>query len=479
MERIGVVGLSWRQGGPRALARFTVPVEEREDRLPELARAIGAEELVYLATCNRVEVAFVTSPGTAVSEYRRRVFRSLRGREPEPGEAEQALRAWAGEGAAEHLFLVATGLDSARIGETEISGQVRDALSLARRLSLANGRLSLLFEEALKLARRTGSRTALSRGRTSLAELALDRARARLVAAPGVVAMIGVSPMTERCAKELAAEGAELLVVNRSAEPAARLAASLNDRARPLELDEFRADPPPITALISATGAPGVLFGEPELRRLVDAAPQNRPPLVLDLAVPPDVDPEAARALGIARVGMEEIIAAAERNREARVREMGEARELVDEALDQLQRRLGAKTVDRAIAALQRRYEATALDQTERLLRSRFGDLDEERRDLLRRFSTRLAHHFAHLPSTGLRETALAFGSDAVKRFFAHGDRSLARELDSLLEGDGVFSALENDRSGDEDRSGDGNGSGDEHGPGESPFSDRNREARA
>lgn len=446
MDRIGVVGLCWRQGGSSNLARYTIPAEERAARVPELAARVGARELVYLATCNRVEVALVTDGATPVAEYRRRVFAALTGRAPAPGEAEHELRAWEGEGAAEHVFLVAAGLDSARLGETEIIGQVRGAVDLARTAGLVGDRLAVLFDGATKLAREIRQRTALGDGHTSLAELGLERLREHLAGAPGAVALVGVSPMTERCATDLVLEGHDVLVVNRSEAKARALCGELGERARALSLEAFLAEPPAVAALVSATGAPRALLGREELRRLRAARGADPSPLLVDFAVPPDVDPEAARALGMDRLGMDEITALAAENRARRLREVGDARSLVDEALTTLFRRLSTRAVDRAIGALHRRYETTARDQVERLLRAEFAELDEERRDLLRRFVSRLAKHFAHVPATGLREAACCHGPQLLRGFFAHADGELERAVQAALDGGELFATLRTPR---------------------------------
>ncbi|MFT7486246.1 MAG: glutamyl-tRNA reductase, partial [Candidatus Paceibacteria bacterium] len=73
MERIGIVGLSWRRGGPELLARYTLTREGREQEVARLAQHIGADELVYLATCNRIEITFALGEGKSVSEVRERV----------------------------------------------------------------------------------------------------------------------------------------------------------------------------------------------------------------------------------------------------------------------------------------------------------------------------------------------------------------------------------------------------------------------
>ena len=104
MHQIGVVGLSYRHAGVDEVARFALPKAEIAARLPALRDSLGAAEILYVGTCNRVEVLYATGDGSAAGDCRRDVYRALTGREPEPGEATRILRAWTGEAAIEHLW---------------------------------------------------------------------------------------------------------------------------------------------------------------------------------------------------------------------------------------------------------------------------------------------------------------------------------------------------------------------------------------
>src|SRR5438132_622928 len=106
MHQIGVVGLSYRHAGVDEVARFALPKAEIAARLPALRDSLGAAEILYVGTCNRVEVLYATGDGSPAGDCRRDVYRALTGREPEPGEATRILRAWTGEAAIEHLFQI-------------------------------------------------------------------------------------------------------------------------------------------------------------------------------------------------------------------------------------------------------------------------------------------------------------------------------------------------------------------------------------
>ena len=443
MRRIGVVGLSWRNRRGNLLNDLTISREKREARLPRLAEEVGASELVYLATCNRVEVAFAGDGHVPIAMYRRRVFAALVGREPVAGEAEHTLRAWQGEGAVEHLFLVAAGLDSARVGESEITVQLREAFDLSRTLGLVGSRLEPVFSEAFKVAKRVRPMTEGKVGRVSLAQVAARLAHSRLAGRPGTVALVGVSPITMQCADELGAGGVSLLIVNRTAERGAAYAAQIG--ARHQSLEQFRISPEPVEVVILATGSTEPVLRCGDLERLAACVPSGESPLVIDMGVPPNVRPEDAEAADVPRMGMEEITDAAAEDRERVLLEFTEARAVVDDALTGLRRHTADRLVGPMIAELRRRYRHTAVEGVDRLFEKELIGLGEPQRDAVMRWAETLSRRFAHLPAIGLRELAFRVGPSAVEAFFDGVDPQLARDLHEAAERAGLDGTSESE----------------------------------
>jgi glutamyl-tRNA reductase len=433
LEHLGLVGVSWRQGGSEALAEFALHQERAAEQLAEFARRLRLAELAYIATCNRVEIIFARSDRTPVADLRRDAFKLLTGRAAADGEAERRLRAWTGEGAAEHLFLTAAGLDSACVGETEIVGQVRYAQERALELGLCGPSLGLVFEEALRIAGRVRGGTKLAEGRVSLAEIAVQRLRERIARTPGRVALIGVSPMTERAAVSLAEAGLDFTVVNRSADKAAALAA--RHGAAHSSLDAFRSEPPVVEALLTATGAGEPILAEAALERLAARTASGQPPLIIDMAVPGDVDAALCAKLAIPRVGIDDIVRHAEQSRAARLMEAGPAREQVDQALDELQDRFTERYYGPLFGALQQRYRRTAQEGVKRLLKKDLKGLGDAERAAIETWTEVLARRFAHIPCLGLRGL-LHDGPDGSLEAFLNGlEPEFADELRAALKG--------------------------------------------
>jgi glutamyl-tRNA reductase len=428
MDQIGVVGLSYRHAGSEEIAGFAIPREAIPTRLPQLKAALQVEELAFLSTCNRVEVVFATSSDHSAQDCRREVFRALTGREPGSGEARSALRAWTGEAAIEHLFLLACGLDSAQAGEREIAAQLRAAWQAARAADTCGPTLDHVFGEALGMASRvqqiaTGERV------PSLADLAVDRMLHHLAGRPPApVALVGVSAMTRRSGELLHEAGVSLIVTNRSPDAAVQFAQTLADRAanrlapvrgasiRTLPLEVFKAAPPEVAGLIVATGGTEPVLDENALMRLLQAA--SRAPLIVDFGLPANVDPAAARRRGIARVGMDELIEAAQERRIAHLMRLAPVRAAIDERLCHLRNQLAARTIGKQLAELRDAFERIAADELDRLLAGDMHGLDAQQKAHLQRFATTIARRLAHLPLAGMRAAAAHGNTEILDAFF-------------------------------------------------------------
>jgi glutamyl-tRNA reductase len=429
LEHLSMIGISWRQNGSEALGHFSLRDDQRDARLLAFAESMHLAELAYVATCNRVELIFVRTASTPGEDIRPQAYAMLTGCPARPGQAERSLKAWSGEGAAEHLFLVTAALDSASIGEAEIGGQVRAAHELAQRLGTSGATLGLLFEEAYRVAARVRGDTGINRGRVSLAEIAVELIKQRHAEFGGQVALIGVSPMTERAAVSLHKAGIPLLMVNRSTDTGYAFAEKFN--AEYCALEDFRDAPPALTALLSATGSPTPVVGTAVLKRLAAAA--NCAPLLIDMAVPPDIDPGACAALEMPRTGMDEIVAIAEKNRSARVLETAAAREIVDDALLLLNDRIVESTYGPLMGALQKRYQRTAAEGVKRLLKKDLQGLGEAERAALGTWAEILARRFAHIPARGVRGLISEGPAGSVDAFLGGLEPEFADELRASL----------------------------------------------
>jgi len=412
-----MVGLTVRRGQQEGLAKYAFGPDEVETQAKALHQACDFLESVYLATCNRVEVIFLCRRGTPVSEYRKRIhaFFAGRGQANATGEstshtAVQALHAFEKDGAAEHLFCVAAGLDSLNPGDAQILGQVKDALHMAHRLGLAGTHLQMIFEEAFQAAKRVRSKTALGARPVSMVSLAFTLIDER-TKGPATVALIGAGEMTRQCGEHLRGRaGCSLLFVNRTVGKVVDLAAACGGKA--LSLEAFLAFPGHVDVIVTATSA-----REPFLSHAFFAALQGTPPLVIDLAVPRDTDVQAATAAGAQLFDIDHLKAEAEHNRRAREAEIAEARIIVDEALEALRRRVVERDISPIVRDLRGQGQAAADELLKQLFSNGLSHLDEDHRDHIRRFGQQMVNRLLHLPTVGLKRLAQDHGMEAVEAF--------------------------------------------------------------
>jgi glutamyl-tRNA reductase len=423
MHRIGIVGVSYRHASAGQVAQFAVPKDALAHRLAVLREALQGAEVLYLSTCNRVEVIYATAePAT---DRRNEIFRALTGREPVNGESSAALRAWTGEAAVEHLLLVACGMDSAQAGEQEIYVQLRAAWQAAREAQVSGPLLDRILSEAMNMAR-IAHRIA-THDAPSLADLAVGRVMQHLrghTGTPATVGLVGVSPMTRRCGLQLRARGVAVTVINRSLDTAQELATELG--ATVVTLEAFRQDPAShsCAALVCASGATEPVIDRPILMNLASARP-----LLMDFGLPPNVDVDAARMLDFTRVGMDDLVQTARDGRVEHLLRLAPVRAAIDAHLARLRGELAARAIGPQLAQLRDDFERITAGEVERLLRETLPDLDESQRRQLSGWGRTLAHRLAHLPLSGLRAAAEHAGPEVTDAFFKSA--RLSRKADA------------------------------------------------
>src|SRR5579883_834658 len=413
MHQIGVVGLSYRNAGIDEVARLSIAKGDLETRLPALREALGVSELLYLGTCNRVEILFATHDDEPAGDLREPALEQLTGARSPPGQASRLLRAWTGESALEHVLLLACGLESAQAGEREIAAQLRAAWEAARAAGTSGPTLDRVVGEALGMANRV--RRLQAGHAPSLADLAAARVLEHLAGSPKAVALVGVSPMTRRCGLALHRAGVPLLIVNRSLAPAVELAASVCGRA--LALDQFRAQPEAVGALVLAAGGGEPVLDRPTLELMATMAPGDTP-LAIDFGVPPNVDPEEARRAGLVRIGMGELVQEVQERRVTELLRLAPVRAAIDERLARLREEMATRAIGSQLAQLRGSFERIAAEELERALAQELRGLPPEQREALSHLGLRLSHRLAHIPIAGLRAAASHASPEAIDAFF-------------------------------------------------------------
>jgi len=294
------MGLSHRTTPVPVLERAAVPGDGLRKMLDELHHAEPISEVLLLSTCNRVEVyADVARFHPAVAEITGVLARHAG---LQMSDLSDHLYVHFAEAAAEHMFSVASGLDSMVVGESQILGQLRAAYLLGTETGTIGTVLHDLAQSALRVGKRVHTETGIDRAGASIVSVALDQAQDVLGSLKGRRAVVvGAGSMGALSGTTLRRRGVtDIVVANRSFERAQRLAKSLSGRA--VELASLPAEIADADLLVSSTGATGLVVDAD-----VIGSRAARPLVVLDLALPRDVDPAVGGELGVTYIDLEAV----------------------------------------------------------------------------------------------------------------------------------------------------------------------------
>lgn len=286
---IVVLGLSHRSSPVTVRERFAFAEARIPAALDQLCGSGAADEAVILSTCNRVEIYAASSlePASVFASLKQFLVTCHDYQDPLTDE----LYAYDEPQSVQHLFKVACGLDSMVLGETEILGQLKKAYHLALQAGRTGGRLNKAFQRAFNVAKHIRTQTNIQRGSVSVGSVAVELAE-KIFSHLGdrYVMVIGAGDTSEKTARALRSRGAgSILVTNRSFDKALTLAQELGGRA--VRFDDWAGEFANIDIVISSTAAPHYILDRAKLDPLMKLR-RNRPLLLIDIAVPRDIEPE-------------------------------------------------------------------------------------------------------------------------------------------------------------------------------------------
>jgi glutamyl-tRNA reductase len=417
-----VVGLNHRTAAVDLLERMTVPPAALPKALHALSEREHLAEVVLLSTCNRTEVYARTTRFHDGVDDVRHFLAECSGLDPD-ALAEQ-LYTYHDDAAVAHLFGVAAGLDSMIIGEGEILGQVREAWGAAESEGTTGQLLSRTFRHAVEVGKRARTETGIGRHAVSISSAAVTVAAERLGSLAGRrVLLVGAGDVGEGMALALAGAGVdEIVVTNRSGARARELARRVGGRAIPL--DEIADALVTCDVVLSSTGSTSTLVERGDMEEVMRRR-DGRAILVVDIAVPRDVDPGVGQVFGVTLLDIDDLKAVGERSLQARHAEIGNVRDIITDELDRFRVDRSAREVAPLVSALRERGEQLRRDEVVRLA-ARLSSLTPEQRDAVQQLTRGLVNKLLHEPTVRLKDAAgSARGelyADALTHLFALDD---------------------------------------------------------
>jgi glutamyl-tRNA reductase len=405
-----VVGLEQKHAPLDLLDRVSVTEADTAKALGRLRDQPNLSEAVLLSTCLRTEVYAVVErfhDGVAeIQEFLADVS----------GSPVAALQEFCtirfDDDVTGHLFAVASGLDSAVLGESEVLGQVRRAWERAQGELASGPVLGALFRHAVETGKRVRSETAIARGITSLSHgavaLAADRRPGGLTGARIVV--VGAGEMGEGVAQALAGHGVDRLVLaNRTAERVEALAAGLAPVATGAVDTADLSDLPGLLegadVVFTTVGTSHPIVDRAMLEGALAARRDGGDLVVVDLGVPRNVQPEAAELEGLVLLDMEDLRAAVAEAIGGRQEEVAAATGIVADEVERYRAASRARDAAPIVSALRSRVESARVAELDRL-RSKRSDLDEQQWEQVDAVTRSLVAKLLHQPTVALKEAA-------------------------------------------------------------------------
>lgn len=395
-----VVGISHNSAPVSVLERVALDRDGVVKLVGDAASCEHVAEAAVLATCNRVEVYCEVDRFHGSVEELSRLLAERAGRATEA--MLPHLYVHYDHGAVAHLFQVAAGLDSMAVGEAQVLGQTREALRIAQELGGAGPALNALFQQALRVGKRTRAETGIDRVAPSLVSAALDRcldvvgdlSRAHvLVVGAGAMASLATATVTR-----MGAGG--VTVINRTSGRATRLAREYGARAAPLT--DLPGELAGADLVVTAAGATGLLVTR-EMVQAARADAPDRPMAIVDVALPHDVEPTVAELPGVRLVSLRQLASALDGTEVAA--EVEDVRRIVAQEVAAFLAARQQASVTPTVVAL--RSMATAVVDAEMArLATRLPDLDEATRHEVLQTVRRVADKLLHEPTVRVKELA-------------------------------------------------------------------------
>ncbi|MFL5823060.1 MAG: glutamyl-tRNA reductase [Solirubrobacteraceae bacterium] len=436
MSELLAIGVSHKTAPVEVRERLALPQARAAEFIRDLRGSAEVQEAVAISTCNRTELYLVVGDPVEAESGVLAMFARQAG--IRPTELAAAIYSHRNCDAARHLYRVTSGLDSMIVGEAEVQGQVKRAYEAARTRESVGPLTNRLFNAALQTGKRVRTETAIGERQLSLPGVAVALARERLGALHDrSVVVVGTGETSELAARALADSGARtVFVASRRRDRAIALAKRYGGDS--VSFDELPVALEHADILVTATASPHVLLEAPELTHIM-ARRGGRPLLLIDLAVPRDVDGTCQEIEGVSLYDIDDLEAVIARNRTVRQAEARRAEGIIEEEIQTFAGWLGSLEVLPTISALR----THAVQIAEQVLRENEGKWesasprDLERVDAMARAILNRLLHDPTLRMKTLRDDRVHARMALVRELFGLEDSAPAAPHDEEPADDG------------------------------------------
>ncbi|MHB8125816.1 MAG: glutamyl-tRNA reductase [Desulfitobacteriaceae bacterium] len=396
------VGLNHRSAPVEIREKMSFNTSQMSKALKDLSKYPCIQGIVILSTCNRLEVYTVTTNvEIGINSIKR--FLAQHG-EIDEQQVREYLYVHTSYDAVHHLFRVVSGLDSMVLGETQILGQVATAYEEAYEAKVTNKVMNVLFQNALTVGKRVRTETLIDQHPVSISYTAVELAEQKFGELCGKsILILGAGEMSALTVKHLVAAGAStVLVSNRSYDRAVFLAQEFSGQAVHFEqMDEYLAK---VDIVISATASTHFVLMPNRLEQVMGQR-NSRPLLIIDIAVPRDIHPDAGKLEGVTLYDIDDLQGVVDKHHHARELAAKQADKIIDDEMIKFLKWHNSLYVIPTIISFQQKAEQIKETQLNRAL-ERLGGLTPKQEKVVRSMANSIVNQLLHIPITNLKELA-------------------------------------------------------------------------
>ncbi len=393
-----IVSCSFREVALSDLAQFALPAEGLESTLQKLKQSLQLDELMYVNTCNRV-MYFFSTQGTVDRSFLDRLTDFT------VGGSTKKWKVFDGVAAINHLFKTSASINSLVVGEREILKQIRDTYDWQKSKSLTGEHIKLAIDAAVRCAKACYSKTRIAEKSVSVVSLAVQKLLQKKLPTDSRVLMIGAGQTNHLALKYLKKHGyRNLSIFNRTLSRAESLAEKIEGASayRLSELPDFSEG---FDILISCTGSDDIIINEPLFDQVAHGETTEK--VLIDLAVPNDIDPKIYARPNVHRIQIEDLRKLAEENLDFRKSEMVKAEWIVAGQIEQFEQSLHSRKIEKAFSSLPlevRSVKERALDQ---VFKKDIDQLDKSAQEILLKVMDYMERKCVNIPMKMAKEAVL------------------------------------------------------------------------
>ncbi len=405
METVYSIAFTHRNIDVNEIGTLHIPEDEQKERLSRARQALAIRELMYLSTCNRVEFIIVSDLPVDFNFLRN--FFEILYPQSETGKRVHLAQhgiVYRGVDAVEHLFSVASSIDSMVIGEREIITQVRNAFDACRKMGLTGDMIRLIMRHTIETAKRVYTETSIATKPVSVVSLAYHKLKSLNISLDSRILIIGAGVTNTNMSKFLWKHGfRNFTVFNRTLANGEKLAADLHAKALPLpELHNFREG---FDVIITCTGSDKHII-TPEIYANLLQGDKDRK-VVIDLALPQDLDPVIAEQENVAHISIEVLQRISDQNLKERSKEIQHVEEIVSEAIFSFREIERTRKVELAMREVPQMVKDIRSKAVNQVFRQELENLDPGSKEVLEKIIGYMEKKYMSVPMLMAKEILL------------------------------------------------------------------------